>query len=329
MLFGTFQPLFRADCNPTFKELKDSALRATGTDVKPQDYKGTEPEPLETLLGYRPVWCFPARDFHEAFVHALLTAPNAPDLFFLVESDDYVRVDKVKHYAAIGRDADAVEGVRASIDPGCPDARSEFLLPVESLETARLMAFTASGADPVGGSTILPACIAGHDGKCQIVGIPPECYAGASAQLARMQTLLEHARPDISAMAEIVADEQEAQEKIASEAIRLGFMFFVMPLLYEFLERDANTANPGTMLLLQYTGTYLLDCCNRMARWSYGECGSESYMEIFQDAWDHVVTDEALATYVSDHGYRLPGRNETCPCGSGKKFKKCHGRILA
>jgi preprotein translocase subunit SecA len=21
-----------------------------------------------------------------------------------------------------------------------------------------------------------------------------------------------------------------------------------------------------------------------------------------------------------------PGRNETCPCGSGKKFKHCHGR---
>ncbi|MEC9242614.1 MAG: SEC-C metal-binding domain-containing protein [Gemmatimonadota bacterium] len=21
-----------------------------------------------------------------------------------------------------------------------------------------------------------------------------------------------------------------------------------------------------------------------------------------------------------------PGRNEACPCGSGKKYKKCHGR---
>ena len=23
---------------------------------------------------------------------------------------------------------------------------------------------------------------------------------------------------------------------------------------------------------------------------------------------------------------KLPGRNEPCPCGSGKKFKQCHGR---
>ena len=23
-----------------------------------------------------------------------------------------------------------------------------------------------------------------------------------------------------------------------------------------------------------------------------------------------------------------PGRNEQCPCGSGKKFKHCHGRLV-
>jgi preprotein translocase subunit SecA len=23
-----------------------------------------------------------------------------------------------------------------------------------------------------------------------------------------------------------------------------------------------------------------------------------------------------------------PGRNEACPCGSGKKFKHCHGRMI-
>ena len=25
---------------------------------------------------------------------------------------------------------------------------------------------------------------------------------------------------------------------------------------------------------------------------------------------------------------KLPGRNDPCPCGSGKKFKQCHGRNL-
>ncbi|MCD8285412.1 MAG: SEC-C domain-containing protein, partial [Prevotellaceae bacterium] len=25
---------------------------------------------------------------------------------------------------------------------------------------------------------------------------------------------------------------------------------------------------------------------------------------------------------------KLPGRNDPCPCGSGKKFKNCHGRNI-
>jgi preprotein translocase subunit SecA len=32
--------------------------------------------------------------------------------------------------------------------------------------------------------------------------------------------------------------------------------------------------------------------------------------------------EENLATWGN------PGRNDSCPCGSGKKFKHCHGRIV-
>lgn len=28
------------------------------------------------------------------------------------------------------------------------------------------------------------------------------------------------------------------------------------------------------------------------------------------------------------HKDKLPGRNDPCPCGSGKKFKNCHGKGL-
>jgi uncharacterized protein YecA (UPF0149 family) len=24
---------------------------------------------------------------------------------------------------------------------------------------------------------------------------------------------------------------------------------------------------------------------------------------------------------------RMPGRNDPCPCGSGQKFKRCHGMV--
>ncbi len=45
--------------------------------------------------------------------------------------------------------------------------------------------------------------------------------------------------------------------------------------------------------------------------------------------WKQLADDEADAvspqTVVRDE--RKVGRNEPCPCGSGKKYKQCHGKI--
>ena len=30
---------------------------------------------------------------------------------------------------------------------------------------------------------------------------------------------------------------------------------------------------------------------------------------------------------VSNNNFKKVGRNEKCPCGSGKKFKHCHGNV--
>ncbi len=38
------------------------------------------------------------------------------------------------------------------------------------------------------------------------------------------------------------------------------------------------------------------------------------------------AAQETRTPYVAD---KMPGRNDPCPCGSGKKFKNCHGRGLA
>lgn len=35
--------------------------------------------------------------------------------------------------------------------------------------------------------------------------------------------------------------------------------------------------------------------------------------------------DQSQQPYVAD---KTPGRNDLCPCGSGKKFKNCHGAGL-
>ena len=41
-----------------------------------------------------------------------------------------------------------------------------------------------------------------------------------------------------------------------------------------------------------------------------------------------VVRNFKLPPYVNPKSEITPGRNEVCPCGSGKKFKKCCGKCI-
>ena len=50
---------------------------------------------------------------------------------------------------------------------------------------------------------------------------------------------------------------------------------------------------------------------------------SQVVIEAFHAALSGTRPGEKQGTIV--HDQPKPGRNEPCPCGSGKKFKKCHG----
>lgn len=48
--------------------------------------------------------------------------------------------------------------------------------------------------------------------------------------------------------------------------------------------------------------------------------------------WESVLSEEKMVSIVKDykrskivHKEKEPGRNDPCPCGSGKKYKKCCG----
>lgn len=42
----------------------------------------------------------------------------------------------------------------------------------------------------------------------------------------------------------------------------------------------------------------------------------------------HQSDDEAaVRDLAAQTGERKVGRNDPCPCGSGKKYKQCHGRL--
>ncbi len=51
-------------------------------------------------------------------------------------------------------------------------------------------------------------------------------------------------------------------------------------------------------------------------------------------AWDDIFTDEKREEILKElkksktvRNENKVGRNDPCPCGSGKKYKKCHGKV--
>jgi preprotein translocase subunit SecA len=57
-----------------------------------------------------------------------------------------------------------------------------------------------------------------------------------------------------------------------------------------------------------------------------GESGSRTPLSYSAPAEDGSVRTTGKPASKADDPYANVGRNAPCPCGSGKKFKMCHGR---
>ncbi|MCG8462911.1 MAG: SEC-C domain-containing protein [Holophagales bacterium] len=51
----------------------------------------------------------------------------------------------------------------------------------------------------------------------------------------------------------------------------------------------------------------------------------ERQRKIFEQVQRQRAAAEALKPQTVQRSVPKVGRNEPCPCGSGKKYKKCHG----
>lgn len=47
----------------------------------------------------------------------------------------------------------------------------------------------------------------------------------------------------------------------------------------------------------------------------------------FQSTQASAIDRDAPINYIKPSTTPKPGRNEPCPCGSGKKYKRCHGSL--
>ncbi|MEK7856781.1 MAG: SEC-C metal-binding domain-containing protein [Acidobacteriota bacterium] len=75
---------------------------------------------------------------------------------------------------------------------------------------------------------------------------------------------------------------------------------------------------------LQFEGFIVPTICKDLAHSAFSQAfiAAKHFIDLLRsyDAAQHASLTQSLI------GERQIGRNRPCPCGSGKKFKRCHGR---
>lgn len=304
MLMGTYQPVASLEHVGGI----DADFSKIGANAQSRP-----PEKLDQ------VWCFPASTWKEAFMHSLLTAPNCPQAFILLDTDSYRRIDKVRHYTAMaendGQFAD--ERLGALEDPNCPDDCSELIITPEELGKARLAYIFHPALMKSDSSGVL---LLRHGNKMEepVISTLPELVGkriqALSAWMYSIGMTCEN-------------EGIESSELALFEKARRIFMFCWLPIIHQITHGMRKIEIDLGFPVMEFH-EWLNECSNRMARWSYGKCDREEYLKILEDVKLPLSLPDGFDRELAEED-GLPGRNEPCVCGSGRKFKKCHGRIFA
>lgn len=321
MLFGTFQPMFRAGCCDmlfdTVHRIWPALRQDTWREGCDADYRA--------MCGFDVVWAFPISSFEDAFAHALMTAPNDAGLFFVVETDRFVRLNKVRHYAAIRANDVTLESARVSVDADVSDDESEFMIPVDVLQDFRAAAIVSCVPGSRGLMDVPVWVRRAGDSVPSMCVFPKDGFANGVSEMWPFLRMIDAMRFEThAAMSDSITD-QDQERKLVVEQARLKFMVLVMPSVLNIVLNDSFVFQNVVSAFLCVRSGALLDAYNATALWAYESCERADYVRLFQRIRGIAGTPERMMEFVLDSDGVLPGRNDPCPCGSGRKFKKCCG----
>lgn len=280
------------------------------------------PVPVNKSLGFSPLWAIPVTTLRETMASLILAAPNYPQLFCLFETEDYVRVDKVKWYKNI-KNGDYATPLA---DQELPDYLTEYCLRRETLpRPIQIVPVTAVVAF-LNYST----------------GI--ESVLGFSKNMNVSSEITEIVRQHIRHVPEIDITDLRRQLEVyktpnteARSVLMYSwyvFKYTILPVLIwpycadNIGRKNAREIQIDFRLLEACSSTInqLMAAEREMTFWSRNSCEKTEFEHIYNRVY-RLILDSVPVMESLFLGKKI-GRNDFCPCGSGKKFKKCHGFYL-
>lgn len=266
-------------------------------------------------------WCFPiTKDRVFSLVNAWMCCPNFADHFIVLDTDDYHRIDKFKWYKYIydHSDVSSVKDCFKFIDDSLSDDKSEFIVPYAEFNYGLLAA--------------CPFTMSDDSGKSDSILFYPDAYSVGFDSINR--SLFPYCKKWYSSdyrTSLINSDDKMFEQRIRELKFFRIFSFFYLPLVFTILINTYYLHEPFEKLSFptvwgEYADLYFEKFClvqNRFSHWANGGKFEISEWGSIRDEFANLLVFDTEIFKARLYGL---GRNELCPCGSGKKFKKCHGR---
>lgn len=258
------------------------------------------------------IWAVPVVDLHVFFLALFCCAPNRMEALIFFESDRFLRIDKIKWYQAImdGKPW-SDHNPKDYISEDTDDLHSEFL--VETITPERIKMFV-----PI-----------------VEIGETPDIleYRGAKMDqnienyLMRLaMAIIEKFHFPIEKNLTLGMDQEYAEYRSMIQGKKIAFEMVYLPIAFYLLKATEGTVTFNVRYLanmISYNAEKLRKLNNKFTMWSYDDCSLEEFNIIVAEM-EHCIIDNEEFVERLIVGPKIE-RNELCPCGSGKKYKKCHG----
>lgn len=298
MLFGSYMPA------PTDKHGKITKLSKYIKDKDP-------------VLKYPIIWAFPISRLKNAVIHSLFSAPGFPQVLFIFDTDEYMKIDKIKHYAMLKqqKDTGTAFSLRDIIADDIDEDHAEYILDASKCDRWIQQASAVSGIPAfLYGSMPLGKLLPGS-GEW-----PPETE---DAVRKAVSLVMPDYKSSMDAMKEANGLTEMTDEQEKAFGMKLLHQVFTISLFPLATQAALHGPSRAWYIFSALTNSYRLALYEQQfIHWTDEDCTKEGYDRIFYPALDYVIDNDDVLKAIAFN--ELPKDNEFCPCGSGKKYKKCH-----
>lgn len=278
-------------------------------------------------LGYNPYWAIGGKNTKDIMLSSLFTSPNNPFIAHVFQTDDYIRINKIKQEAFVSHKIDGHS--LDFIDNTSPDIASEFLVKEMNTSGPRFIYVLQNLFDP--NCHVADGFIFDND---YFKNLPKEFLDYWDDTVNSCNNFLHNyiylPKETIIERGHITPETVDIF--IEAEYAKMVYEMTILPVILESIapcnrvgENEFKIKSAWLYELCYTCKAYLALEREFTIACDEGTLTDSLYSKLVAKGYDLIIDDRDILNALSNNKKIYP--NDLCPCGSNKKFKKCHGRI--